>query len=116
MAAADFVFDDAAPVHGAAAVAQLGRDTLQPYEDGTLKAKHVTTNLYIEVDEDAGTGTARAYFTVFQALPDFPLQTIAAGRYRDRFVRRDGLWSFAERQVVVEFHGDRSHHAKSPAR
>lgn len=113
MADADFSLNGGPPIHGAAAVTRLGHDVLQTYDDGTPKTRHLTTNLYIEVDEDAGTATARAYFTVLQALPDFPLQPVAAGRYRDRFTRTGGTWAFAERQVITDFSGDVSHHVKS---
>ncbi|WP_392667084.1 hypothetical protein [Streptomyces sp. LN785] len=37
--------------------------------------------------------------TIFQAAPGLPRQPIAAGRYRDRFVQRDGVWRFAERRL-----------------
>jgi hypothetical protein len=53
--------------------------------------------------------------TVFQALPELPLQVIVAARYRDRFERRDGTWRFAERQVRVTHTGDVSHHLRSTA-
>jgi hypothetical protein len=39
--------------------------------DGLPATKHLTTNLIVDVDEDAGTATARSYITVLQALPDF---------------------------------------------
>jgi len=80
------------------------------YDDGTPHTKHVTSNLLVEVDEAAGTATARSYFTVFQALPDFPLQPIVAGRYHDRFERVDGQWRFSERQMIPELFGDLSRH------
>ncbi len=53
------------------------------YEDGTPRTKHVTTNIRIEVDDDAGTAQSHSYVTVFQALPDMAMQPIVAGRYRD---------------------------------
>jgi hypothetical protein len=62
--------------------------------------------------EEAGTAVSRSYFAVFQALPDFPLQPVAAGRYRDRFVCRDGAWRFAARVVISDFFGDVSHHVR----
>lgn len=80
------------------------------YEDGTPKTKHVTTNAIIEVDEESGTATSRAYFTVFQALEDFPLQPIIAGRYHDKFERIDGSWRFCERMMLPELMGDLSRH------
>ncbi|CAM5465366.1 Nuclear transport factor 2 family protein OS=Streptomyces rimosus subsp. rimosus (strain ATCC/ DSM 40260 / JCM 4667 / NRRL 2234) OX=1265868 GN=SRIM_026395 PE=4 SV=1 [Streptomyces rimosus subsp. rimosus] len=65
------------------------------YGDGTPRTQHVTSNVAIEVDERGGYADARSYVTVFQALPELPLQAIAAGRYRDRFERRGGRWRFA---------------------
>lgn len=80
------------------------------YEDGTPRTQHVTTNAIIEVDDETGSATARSRFTVFQCLPDFPLQAIVAGRYSDRFERRDANWGFAERDIQVEHIGDVSRH------
>ncbi len=80
------------------------------YEDGTPRTKHVTTNAIIDVDEEANTATSRAYFTVFQALEDFPLQAIIAGRYHDKFERVDGSWRFSERMMLPELMGDLSRH------
>jgi hypothetical protein len=62
---------------------------------------HVTTNLIIEVDDEAGTATSRPYYTVFQALTGFPLQPISTGRYNDRFERLDGRWRFLNRAVTT---------------
>jgi 3-phenylpropionate/cinnamic acid dioxygenase small subunit len=80
------------------------------YEDGTPRTKHVTTNIIVEVDESSDTATARSYFTVFQALDDFPLQAIIAGRYHDKFDRVDGRWRFSERMIIPELMGDLSRH------
>ncbi|MBE1502267.1 hypothetical protein H4696_009367 [Amycolatopsis lexingtonensis] len=69
-------------LRGAAAERML-RDTVIVYEDGTPRTKHVTTNVAVEVTGPTAAGSA--YFTVLQAVPGFPLQTIAAGHYADRF-------------------------------
>lgn len=98
------------PTARGAEVASLARASLRTYDDGTPRTRHVTTNLLIEVDPDGTTARGRAYFTVFQALPDFPLQPIAAGRYADRFVRRDGAWRFESRDVSTDLVGDVSRH------
>ncbi len=82
------------------------------YHDGTPRTKHVTTNVAIEVDEEAGTAVSRAYFTVLQALPGLALQPIVSGRYRDRFERSDGQWRFTERRVRVDLVGDVSRHLR----
>ena len=95
---------------GPDAVTAMFTSTTRRYEDGTPRTKHVTTNCIVEVDEDAGTGTCRSYFTVFQAVPALPLQAIVAGRYHDRFVREDGSWRFAERRFFIDLVGDVSRH------
>jgi ketosteroid isomerase-like protein len=84
--------------------------TIRIHDDGTPRTKHVTTNVMIEVDEKGDTATARSYFTVLQATEDLGLQTIVAGRYRDRFARRAGTWSFVERRFTTDLIGDISRH------
>jgi hypothetical protein len=95
---------------GRDALAALFTSTTRRYPDGTPGTKHVTTNLILDIDETAGTATARSYFTVLQAVPGLPLQPIVAGRYRDRFERDGGGWHFSERRFLVELVGDVSHH------
>lgn len=99
---------------GAAEVEKMLRDSVIRYEDGTPRTKHVTTNIALEVTGETATG--RAYFTVLQAVPGFPLQLVAAGRYEDSFTRRAGEWAFTERRAQVDLVGDVSHHlhAKGP--
>jgi len=110
---ADAVFTGSAgSVRGRSAVENTLRDNLIVYEDGTPRTKHVTTNIVIEVDEEAGTAVARSYFTALQALPDMALQPIASGRYHDRFERRDGRWRFVERRVHTDLLGDLSRHMR----
>lgn len=83
------------------------------YDDtGTPLTKHVTTNVRIEVDDEAGTALARSYYLVTQATPDLPLQVIITGRYRDTFHRVDGAWWFDTRTMYVDQVGDLSHHLK----
>ncbi len=102
----------AGSVSGGDAIEKMLRDNLITYEDGTPRTKHVTTNVIIEVDEDAGTAVSRSYFTVLQALPDLALQPIAGGRYHDRFERRGGWWRFVERHVHTDLLGDVSRHLR----
>ncbi|MGW3959474.1 nuclear transport factor 2 family protein [Amycolatopsis sp. NPDC005003] len=101
-------------LRGAAEVERMLRGSVLVYEDGTPRTKHVTTNVALEVSGSKAAG--RAYFTVLQALPGFPLQTIAAGRYEDSFTRDGSGWRFTERRATVDLLGDVSHHlrAKGP--
>ena len=105
----------AGSVSGRAAIEQMLRDNVIVYDDGTPRTKHVTTNLAIEVNDEAGTAVSRSYFTALQALPDMALQPIVSGRYHDRFARRDGQWRFVERHVLTDLVGDVSRHLRRPA-
>ena len=80
--------------------------------DGSPRTRHVVSNLVIDV-VDRGHATARSYFTVFQVLPDFPLQAIAAGRYHDAFECIDGSWRFADRLILLDLPGDLSRHLRA---
>ena len=94
------------------ALAKGLRGAIRLYE-GNPRTKHLTTNVAVEVDEDAGTGLARSYFVVLQQTPELPLQPIVGGRYRDRFERVDGVWRFAERRVRTDHMGDLSAHLRA---
>ena len=78
--------------------------------DGKTHTKHVMSNVHIEVDETRVTATAQCYITVFQALPDFPLQAIFIGHYFDRFDRVGGRWRFRRRRISPDLIGDLSRH------
>lgn len=78
--------------------------------DGSPRTKHVLTNAIVDVDDDGTNATCRSYFQVLQALPDFPLQIIAAGRYVDTFAKSDDGWRFVEKQIRADFTGDASRH------
>lgn len=92
-------------------VLEMYRRSTRIYDDTSApKTKHVTTNLVIEVDDEAGTARARSYFTVLQATPDLALQPIIAGRYHDRFERPEGTWRFTERHIICDLFGDLTHH------
>ncbi len=80
---------------------------------GTPRTHHVVTNLWLDIDSDAGVAAARSYVTVWQALDDFPLQAIFLGRYRDRIERVDGRWCFRERLILPDLMGDMSRHLRS---
>ena len=93
------------------ALAKGLRGAIRLYE-GNPRTKHLTTNVAVEVDEEAGSGLARSYFVVLQQTPELPLQPIVSGRYRDRFERVDGVWRFAERRVRTDHLGDLSAHLR----
>jgi hypothetical protein len=98
-------------VRGATAITGMYEGWTRRYEDnGTPHTKHVTTNLVIDIDEEAGTATSRSYITVFQATDALRLQPVFAGRYHDAFERADGEWHFVRRHMIADYVGDLSHH------
>ena len=102
---------DGATFAGPAEVLAAFDGSVQRFEDGTPSTKHVTTNLIVDADDEAGTAAARSYFTVLQSRPDLPLQPIVAGRYEDAFARDgDGRWHFTDRLIIIEHVGDVRRH------
>jgi ketosteroid isomerase-like protein len=99
---------------GADEVRAMYEGWVRRYDDGTPRTKHVTTNLILDVDEDAGTATCRSYFTVLQQTDALPLQPIIAGRYHDEFERADGTWRFTRRHMITDLVGDLGHHLTQP--
>jgi 3-phenylpropionate/cinnamic acid dioxygenase small subunit len=97
-------------VRGGEAIARLYRRTNRVHDDGTLRTRHVTTNVIVDIDEDAGTASARSAFVVLQQTPSLHLQPVVTGRYRDRFVRREDAWQFAQRHIIVDHVGDVREH------
>jgi 3-phenylpropionate/cinnamic acid dioxygenase small subunit len=96
-----------------AGVANLFRRWNRVYPDtGTLRTRHITTNLILEED-GRDRAKARCYVLVVQATPTFPLQPVIAGTYEDRFEKVHGVWRFAERREEFknfELVGDLSSH------
>jgi hypothetical protein len=100
---------------GEAATRQWITDHVLTY-DGRPGTQHLTTNLIVDVDEEAGTATARSYITVIQGVPGFAMQPIFGGRYHDRFERVDTAWVWRERRVLPDVYGDTSHHVRPHVR
>ena len=100
---------DGSLIQGSAAVLALYQSTTRIYPDtGTPCTHHVTTNVDIQIE--GSQASARSYFTVYQGLPDFPLQAIICGRYNDRFTRQAGAWQFDRRRMEPTLLGDLSRH------
>ena len=103
-AAPGIVFEGAERVRG------MYDSSTRLYDDGTPRTRHVTTNVAVDIDDDAGTAAARSYYTVFQQTDELALQPIIAGHYHDTFHRVEGEWCFDTREMFVDLTGDLSHH------
>ncbi len=102
--------EGAEPMRGSSPIRSFYAATNKVYSDGTLRTRHLASNVIVEVDAAAGRATARSYFVVFQATQAVPLQPIVAGRYHDTFHVVDGHWCFADRLISVDQIGNMSDH------
>ena len=95
---------------GGSAIAALWGSVNKVHDDGTLRTRHLITNLMFAVDDHAGHAVVDSYFMVFQQTPRIPLQPIAGGRYCDTFVLDGDRWRFEEKFIWVDQVGDTSDH------
>jgi uncharacterized protein (TIGR02246 family) len=89
-------------VQGREAIGQMLLDSFGPTPAGFVNTSnfHLMTNFLVEVDGDTARADSRiTYFA--RGENDRPVAMLA-GRYEDAFVRRDGRWLFASRQVIGE--------------
>jgi hypothetical protein len=78
--------------------------------DGKPNTKHCLTNIQVDIDEESGTAKSQSYVTVYQAVPpNFPLQVVFCGHYRDTFKKVDDTWQFRTREISPDLVGDLSH-------
>ena len=102
--------EDSAKGMTGAAIGEFYAATNRVHEDGTLRTRHLSTNVRINIDEEADSATARSYYVVFQATAKLPFQAIVGGRYEDRFERVNGEWRFVDRLVLVDQIGNMEEH------
>jgi 3-phenylpropionate/cinnamic acid dioxygenase small subunit len=97
-------------------VVRLYTNTTKRHADGTPRTRHLTANPIIEVDEPAGTATARSAYVVLQATDAVPLQPIISGRYLDEFTLdlTTATWSFATRTITTDLLGTLTDHLTFP--
>jgi hypothetical protein len=98
-------------VRRASEVEDLYRNAVIFY-DGLPHTKHLVSNIDISFSEDRQHATTRSYYTVLQALPDFPLQPIIAGRYEDVFEATHDGWKLTIRREYADLIGDLTRHVR----
>lgn len=80
--------------------------------DGRPHTTHQLTNAVIDVDDEAGTASFTSYASIWQALPDFPLQPIIYARFNGTFELIDGRWWWKTLELMPELVGDTSRHVR----
>jgi hypothetical protein len=79
--------------------------------DGIPLTRHLMSNVLIEVAADGAHAIASSCIMVMQGVPpDFPLQAIFIGSYRDVYARAGEQWYFRERVITPDLVGDLSRH------
>ncbi|PZN95809.1 MAG: hypothetical protein DCF31_05585 [Alphaproteobacteria bacterium] len=71
---------------------------------GTMeRTQHVIGNILIDLDGDSA--ASETYFVAHHVIAreDGEVLMLAAGRYLDRFERRDGQWKFSHRHAVYDW-------------
>ena len=94
------------------AVAKLWRSVNRVHPDGTLRTRHVVTNIVVDVADDGEHANVAAYFLVVQATENLPLQPIVAGSYDDTFHKVDGKWAFETMRIDLDLVGNVSEHLR----
>lgn len=95
---------------GAVDAAELWRSIVQLDAHGRTGTRHLTGNVFIEVDKERGTAVGRCYFCVLQQTATLSLQAVAAGGYHDTYRNIDGTWWFHTRRIVCDQTGDLTQH------
>ena len=63
---------------------------------------HSLSNTYFEIDGDRAFGEAYVFAMALSKGVE-PLETLAGGRYLDRFEKREGIWKIAHRTYVADW-------------
>jgi ketosteroid isomerase-like protein len=93
---------DAEPIRGRAAVERFYAGQVVTY-DGDPRTRHLITNHVVDIAAGGATAKGRCYFTVLQAAPKQPIQTVVSGRYADSFEKTGDTWRFAEKVIEVDY-------------
>ncbi len=80
-----------------------GREAIKGFMEAAQpperRGKHVTSNPVLTVEPGGARAEGRTdYIFVAPAGEGFVIQSV--GRYHDQFVRQDGRWRFARREIV----------------
>src|SRR5262245_47399112 len=73
---------------------------------GSLRTKHLLTNLTVQIDASFTSASSHCYWTVLQnAEPGAAIDITLAGQYTDRLEKVGGKWRFADRLTTTDLFG-----------
>jgi hypothetical protein len=74
---------------------------------GSLRTRHLLTNLTVRIDGSGTTASSHCYWTVLQNTePGAAIDVTLSGQYTDRFEKVDGRWRFADRMITTDLFGN----------
>ena len=74
---------------------------------GSLRTRHLLTNLTVRIDGSGTTASSHCYWTVLQNTePGAAIDVTLSGQYTDRFEKVDGNWRFADRLITTDLFGN----------
>jgi len=74
-----------------------GADAIEAFMRRAIRGKHITAAPRVEIDGDRARSAADY---IFFRSPD--LAPFTAGVYRDEWIRRDGRWWLARREIEIQ--------------
>lgn len=82
--------------------------------DGVPRTRHSTTNIRIDLADDAQSATADSYVIIYQSVKGSSPFILLQGAYKDTFlVDEAGQWHFHERHVTADGMGDTTKHLRA---
>jgi hypothetical protein len=76
-------------------------------------SKEIYHNILVDIDLDNNVATSVTSYTVAHQPPGEVFELIVAGKYEDEWERRDGVWHWVDRYIVVQYKYDLDKHMKS---
>jgi uncharacterized protein (TIGR02246 family) len=95
------VYTGEAPAIGRAAILQWYANYQKATRGAVDHLRHMISNPVIEVSGDQA--TAQCYLTAGSVSKTSGKASSTAGTYKDRLVREEGRWRFAEREIHVHY-------------
>lgn len=84
---------------GEAAVAAMLAGMLPPPSPDSF-ARHIASNLIIDVDAGGATARARMYTAAYFIASGRPPHFLGLGRHRDELACKDGAWWFSRKSII----------------
>lgn len=76
--------------------------TLEALRENAVMSSHLTSNSIFEIEGDRAIGESYLISWSVMKADGQPVPATHIGRYLDRFERRDGVWKFIYRKVIID--------------